>query len=535
MKGITTMNFTFENQGAVTYLVYTLSPEEEIDTMSLGMLTNNDISGLARTIFTQMDDRRYIKYNVSAKVSAKQFLFGPLNKKRLLGFFTGIANAIISAEDYMINENSILLMPDYIFSDVATCETVLICLPIEGININTVDPCRFFRDVMYTTQFDQTENCDYVAKIINYLNSSSSFSLTDFKALLVSMSESDKNFSSKEEVPNITPALQPNNSVPVKRPASEIRPNVPEPVPVQPSVPYPSPKAPQKHSQMAAPPSMDIPSSSKQPSAPAASVESDEKPMSILYLLQHYNKENANLYKAQKESKKAGRSAKINPAVKQPSPSFSKAQKNAPGFAIPGQNPSAPPFAVPEQNRSAPADFPVQKPAQSSAAPLISNTPRQPEPAQYAAQAYAPEPVRNDPSPAPVYAGTPVQTAVNAEKFNYDPDDGETVILGQESQERQITPHLIYKKNNQKIMINNSMFRIGRDAEFNDYVIPDNKYIGHSHCHIISRNGEYFIMDDNSKNHTYIDGMLITSGTEIKLVHGQNIRLANEEFEFRLF
>lgn len=67
------MKFTFENQGTNTYLVYTVQPEDTIDTMSLGMLTNNKILGLAPTQFMQMDTVKYIKYNVSARVSAKQF------------------------------------------------------------------------------------------------------------------------------------------------------------------------------------------------------------------------------------------------------------------------------------------------------------------------------------------------------------------------------------------------------------------------------------------------------------------------------
>ena len=61
--------FEFENQGTNTYLVYTLEEEEEIDTMSLGMITNNHIKGIADTVYHQMDDTRQIKYNVTAKVS----------------------------------------------------------------------------------------------------------------------------------------------------------------------------------------------------------------------------------------------------------------------------------------------------------------------------------------------------------------------------------------------------------------------------------------------------------------------------------
>ena len=35
------MDFSYENQGANTYLVYEIKEGDSIDTLSLGMLTNN--------------------------------------------------------------------------------------------------------------------------------------------------------------------------------------------------------------------------------------------------------------------------------------------------------------------------------------------------------------------------------------------------------------------------------------------------------------------------------------------------------------
>ena len=126
------MDFSYENQGANTYLVYEIKEGDSIDTLSLGMLTNNSIPGLTRALFTQMDEKRYIKYNVSSKVSMQQFFGGVVNRKRLLGVFNGITEGFLSAEDYMIDTSSIVLDPEYIFADVTTCAAALICLPIAN-------------------------------------------------------------------------------------------------------------------------------------------------------------------------------------------------------------------------------------------------------------------------------------------------------------------------------------------------------------------------------------------------------------------
>lgn len=66
--------FNIENQGVNTYLTYKISEEDIVDSLSLGMLTNNKIPGVADVLFTQMNDDRYLKYNISSRISVKQFL-----------------------------------------------------------------------------------------------------------------------------------------------------------------------------------------------------------------------------------------------------------------------------------------------------------------------------------------------------------------------------------------------------------------------------------------------------------------------------
>ena len=109
------------------------------------MLTNNSIPGLTRALFTQMDEKRYIKYNVSSKVSMQQFFGGVVNRKRLLGVFNGITEGFLSAEDYMIDTSSIVLDPEYIFADVTTCAAALICLPIANAEGTEPDLGAFFK------------------------------------------------------------------------------------------------------------------------------------------------------------------------------------------------------------------------------------------------------------------------------------------------------------------------------------------------------------------------------------------------------
>ena len=134
----------------------------------------------------------------------------------------------------------------------------------------------------------------------------------------------------------------------------------------------------------------------------------------------------------------------------------------------------------------------------------------------------------------------PVQSApVSTEKEEtlYFPKDtgDETLFMGQEGQQSRLIPQLIRKRNGEKILIQKPVFRVGRDSDFNDYAIIENRFVGHGHCHILCRGGEYFVVDDNSKNGTLVNGTPIVPGEEVKIKHGDVICLADEEFEFKLF
>ena len=294
-------NFKYENQGANTYLVYSVPPDNIVDTLSLGMLTNNSIPGLAKTLFTQMDGDKYIKYNVSAKISMQQFFSGVVNRKRLLAVFVGIVDGLMSAEDYMIDTSSIILDPKYIFVDVSTCAATLICLPIMDIGTTQLDLGAFFKNIMVNTQFDQTENSYYVVKIFNFLNGSPIFSISDFKKLLDDLKNESDCLQTQSVV---NQPLQTPNAQTVSAPPHFAVPqqNVP-PVTntVQPTQPKPQSK-----------PQPAVPTKNTITGPPVAQVTQNantkpEKKISMFSLLMHYSKENKALYEQQKAARKAGK------------------------------------------------------------------------------------------------------------------------------------------------------------------------------------------------------------------------------------
>ncbi len=86
---------------------------------------------------------------------------------------------------------------------------------------------------------------------------------------------------------------------------------------------------------------------------------------------------------------------------------------------------------------------------------------------------------------------------------------------------------------NETFVINKPVFRIGKERSYSDYFVANNNMVSRSHADIIFRSGRYFIMDLNSKNRTFVNGVPIPAQQEVEIHNGDAIRLANEEFEFR--
>lgn len=615
------MTFTFETNGNSTFLVYAMGQEEKLDTMTLGMITKNKIPGMASVLFTQRNAERFLKYNVTARVTVRQFFSGTVSRRRLLGIFASIAAALSAAEEYMIDPRSLLLDSDYIYADVSSCRAEMICLPLMDA-ASGPDAGQFFKSIMFETRFDQTESCDYVARIINYLNSAPMFIAEEFGRLVQELQGTAGEMQDQGQTASLScqggtaglqrceeprgdgygeeamarqrregpavpghqeeamaqqhqegPAVsghqegamaqqyreglavsghqeeamarrqweQPSGganpkeaiglqgrkgqkvgawsdgqegSWPVREVASEpMRQRLQE---AGESVQ----KAELNHSGKSRAEGFAIPGRNddsgfgvpgQQSGGPSASgsklrgnrrqtdeQEPQEKGMSMLYLLQHYSKENAAVYKAQKQARK-------------------NTAKTAPPMAEQGMQagPQAEAFSAPWNGQQAEASLP----SQNRHAPRLGQEAVSQEEPQHGRQGF--------------------QETSGGENF------GDTVLVGEAlygentvvvtQVQEAFRPYLLRCSSQEKIMLEKPVFRIGKERSYVDYCIAGNATVSRSHADIIQKDGQFYIVDNNSTNHTYVDGEMIPSNSQVPLVHGTKIRISNEEFEFKTF
>lgn len=556
------MSFTYENQGNNTYLVYKIGASDNVDTMSLGMITNNKIDGIVPTLFTQSDTDRFIKYNISAKVSAKEFLSGVVNKKRLLGVFISVLKAIKSTEEYMIDARRLLIDLEHIYVDVSKCDAMLVCLPLVRQN-ESVNIPMFFKQIMFSTQFDQNENCDYVAQIINYLNSTPVFSVDAFEKLLMDIDADNLNIAASKAVVGQQKPVQPQSQSQSQQP-KPMQPAMNQLKNAQVQTNMQSQRETQSANNVVQPNQVNFAVPNMNPqnqnrinnnvqmgtNISGTYVETtSEKQMSMFGLLTHYSKENKQIYERQKAQRKAQKEAEKNGAAM---PGQNVKPSNV-SFAIPGQ----PQQQRPQSAQAQPQPVMPQQPQQQFVQPqrqfTQSNQPQrqfaQPQPMPQAqqkpVQQVQPQPVQNqntntgmtgNPSVPPqilenmTKAGNFGETTV----LGVGSEAGETTVLGA-SQAQIIKPYLLRIKNNERIELNKPVFRIGKERSYVDYFVSDNTAVSRSHANIINKDNKFYIVDTNSTNHTYVNGSMIQSNVETKIEHGTKIRLANEDFEFFMY
>ena len=585
--------FTYENQGQNTYLVYQFD-DRPIDTMALGMLTNNKIKGFAPAIYTEIDNQKFIKYNVSSHVTLSKLFMGDVRKIRLLKTFVNIVDAMQMLDAYMLDRRTIMLDRDYIYVDASTSDVSMICVPVVD-EFDPVDEREFFKNIIFSVSFAANENGDYVARILAYLNSVELFQLQDFKKMLEGLMSEQPAVGMQnvqpamgapymqnnpyQQTPAGAPAQPQMNMKPavMQQPVPPVQPqNRPTDIGQEPAIQnvYVSsgasakdiklakreemlkqqeeeraremarnPIAPENVDMGFAVPGMSTNQYASKPKAVSAAPAqkaskgkknsgSSEDDISLFYLMQHYSKENKEKYKAAKERKKSGSTATEAPVAKKQA-SVIKPMAASAVQQLPVGNPYQ---AAPAQPQAPAMSNPYQAAPAQPQAPAM-NSPYQTAPAQPQAPA-----VSNPYQAAPVQPQAPQMPAMGGMQDDYDQttlikntgntdDAGTTVLNAATKVERH--PYLYQVKNGRKIYLDKKTNRIGKNREVVDICIDGNPAISRCHAIFYRVDDACYIEDLNSTNGTFVDDQQITSNCKTMVRVGSRVKLGDEEFELR--
>ncbi|WP_223592690.1 FHA domain-containing protein [Neobacillus bataviensis] len=146
-------------------------------------------------------------------------------------------------------------------------------------------------------------------------------------------------------------------------------------------------------------------------------------------------------------------------------------------------------------------------------------------------------------------AGTSINIVPNYHASSVEEEQGGTTVLGVYQlselqgegttvlgmQEHSVPrPFLLFVQSGEKITVSKDVFKLGRDPEQADYASV-NKAVGRIHAEVVMEDGEYFLIDQQSRNGSYLNGKKVLPLEKVKLRHEDTIKLANEEYVFKLF
>lgn len=461
------VTFNYEEQEGKKYLVYSKRAQDKADLLTMEMMSNNKIDGLIPFESIQIDGELTLKYNVTGLENLEEYFSGVVGRKKLLHVLEGIVSGFIEAEDYFLDLSSYVLEESYIYVEPATEKIFMVVLPFFR---DKIKPEVFLKKLLLEVRYDQSEDCSYVAGLINLFSGSDGFSLYQFREQLMRFQEIKEE--KKEEV----------------TPQAAVFSKTVEEKPVQPPV-------------------WNVPMSEQQ-------VNVEEKPF---YIVDNSIKNEEQQENEGEKKKKGIFWKKEERTEKQKSEKkgffWKKSKKNEEkdtggsekGFPFVGLNiPGSDQQSQKKENGEniegtyQPYDTPI--PAQKVGVDLRKTDPQDFGPTEY--------------------------VGGNSE---------ETIFIDEGKSKLQSKP-VLYRTGTQEVFeIQGDMIRIGRNPAISEICISGNRGIGRIHAVLYVNNGQVGIVDNDSKNKTYVNGEQLKPGDTPRILSpGDKIQLADEELEFRI-
>lgn len=175
------MGFEYLEESGKEYLVQRVENLSELDNVTIGMLENNEIKGILPFFLIQENSSIELQYDISGYETVKSKYSGKVNKSKLLKLLTAICNVYETCENYMIDSSQLMLDASCIFVQKRNESIEFILNPF--INYEQ-DANSKLREMVLSLDFDRSEDCTYVAELLQYFNRNSTFSLTEFSSII---------------------------------------------------------------------------------------------------------------------------------------------------------------------------------------------------------------------------------------------------------------------------------------------------------------------------------------------------------------
>ena len=460
-----------------TVIEYQIQQGEMMDGLVLKQCKEGTLAGILPMGAAYEDGHNYMYAYVDDRESMDQVLKDVVTQKQILVSFENIVHAMVQMEEKGINLNYVVLDTRYIYQK-EQAGVEIICMPGKlAAELDTDMITAFFRNILANAVYLNSEDGDYVAKLLSALNRE--FELKSFLRQIHGLMM-DAGISIEEEKP--APVAEPEPVAVVE----------PEPVAVEPTpVVEPEPVAVE----------------------PTPIVE--PKPVAV---------EVAPVVEPEPVAVEPAPVVEPEPVAVEPTP------------VVEPEPVAVEPAPVVEPTPIA-DEAPTEVPLTVQAAPVGNVTPV--APAQVAPTGVIQEDeIEFEPMPEEMSAKI---ERMNGQTAGLQSPEAQQPTMPQPAAPQQPImqavphPHLVRVKTGETISLTGDIFVIGKSQTGVDYTITGNSAISRVHCTIIRHNGAYYIRDEHSTNATYVNGDQVLPGNQVLLTNNCKVHMADEEFLYSLW
>ncbi len=519
MKGF---EFNVTKQNGMTLVQYQLGAADAYDDRVADKVAQ--LGNIIPFQYKDEDGKRSITSYVHDDTTLEVILKRTLKKPEVLAIIKGLLCAFeIGAAGVQISY--LVRDTNYIYVDPERFTVKCIMVPVKQGALSQSEIPEFFRNIVSRMRFDDADKDNYAAQLLTLINTDN-YSNMKLKELVDSLMESIGLFYTKEEgirknADTQSPEM-PNKDVRVNRVGvmNNMRPQG------MPQMQNPQGMMPQGMPRMQNPQGM-MPQGMPQMQNPQGMMPQG--------MPQMQNPQGMPQGMPQMQNPQGmmpqGMPQMQNPqGMPQPMPQPTPIPEAPKPVPEPVPMPEAPkpmpqPTPVPEAPKPMPQPTPV--PEAPKPVPQPIPVPEAPKP--------MPQPTPVPEAPKPMPQPTPVPEAPK-------PQPGSMLMQGMMGGNGGLvgqlgtrpTPHFVRKATGEIINITKPEFVIGKSKTKADYAIENNSAISREHCIVVQRDGVNYIKDNNSTNHTYVNGVELQPGKEVLLKHKTEVRMGDEEFTFLL-
>ena len=498
-----------------TVIEYQIQQGEMMDGLVLKQCKEGTLSGILPMGAAYEDGHNYMYAYVDDRESMDQALKDVVTRKQILVSFENIVSAMAQMEEKGINLNYVVLDTRYIYQK-EQAGVEIICMPGKlAAELDTDMITAFFRNILANAVYLNSEDGDYVAKLLSALNRE--FELKSFLRQIHGLMM-DAGISIEEEKP--APVAEPEPVAVEPAPVVEPEPVAVEPTPVvepEPVAVEPTPVVEPEPVAVEVAPVVE-----PEPVAVEPTPVVEPEPVAV---------EVAPVVEPEPVAVEVAPVVEPEPVAVEPTPVAVE-----PTPVVEPEPVAVEPAPVVEPTPIA-DEAPTEVPLTVQAAPVGNVTPV--APAQVAPTGVIQEDeIEFEPMPEEMSAKI---ERMNGQTAGLQSPEAQQPTMPQPAAPQQPImqavphPHLVRVKTGETISLTGDIFVIGKSQTGVDYTITGNSAISRVHCTIIRHNGAYYIRDEHSTNATYVNGDQVLPGNQVLLTNNCKVHMADEEFLYSLW